>query len=57
MAPKEKEVIVAEKSQKRGRPRKTQDSSSASKVGLPRRFRAKAVESHGLTSFNSQKEA
>ncbi|MCD9637559.1 hypothetical protein HAX54_020926 [Datura stramonium] len=57
MAPKEKEVIVAEKSRKRGRLRKMEASSSALKAGLARRFRAKAVEPHGLTWFNTQKEA
>ncbi|MCD7451743.1 hypothetical protein HAX54_013341, partial [Datura stramonium] len=57
MAPKEKEVIVAEKSRKRGRLRKMEASSLAAKEGLARRFGTKAVEPHGLTWFNTQKEA
>ncbi|MCD9559511.1 hypothetical protein HAX54_017510, partial [Datura stramonium] len=56
MAPKGKEVIVDEKSQKRGRPSKTVASSSAPKAGPARRFGAKEVEPHGLTLFNTQKE-
>ncbi|MCE3051896.1 hypothetical protein HAX54_051144, partial [Datura stramonium] len=46
-----------EKSQKRGRPRKTEASSLAPKAGPARRFRAKAVEPHRLTWFNTQKES
>ncbi|MCD7467507.1 hypothetical protein HAX54_004975 [Datura stramonium] len=42
---------------KRGRPRKTEDSSLAPKAGPERRFGAKAVETHGLTWYNTQKEA
>ncbi|MCD7473020.1 hypothetical protein HAX54_014556, partial [Datura stramonium] len=57
MAPKGKEVIVAEKSLKRGRPGKTGDNSLASKAGSTRRFRAKSVEPHRLTWFNTQKES
>ncbi|MCD7464874.1 hypothetical protein HAX54_000134, partial [Datura stramonium] len=56
MASKGKEVNVAEKSQKRGRPRKTDASSSAPKAGPARRFGAKSVEPHGLAWFNTQKE-
>ncbi|MCD9638405.1 hypothetical protein HAX54_022364, partial [Datura stramonium] len=57
MAQKGKEVIVAEKSRKRGRPRKMKASSLAPKAGPIRRYGAKAVEPHGLTWFNTQKEA
>ncbi|MCE2055653.1 hypothetical protein HAX54_043098, partial [Datura stramonium] len=53
---KGKEVNVAEKSRKRGRPRKTNSSSSAPKIGPARKFGAKGVEPHGLTCFNTQKE-
>ncbi|MCE0482424.1 hypothetical protein HAX54_041205, partial [Datura stramonium] len=57
MAPKGKEVIVVEKSRKRGRPRKSKASSSAPKASPARRFEAKALELHGLTWFNTQREA
>ncbi|MCD9642268.1 hypothetical protein HAX54_028969, partial [Datura stramonium] len=57
MVSEEKEVNVAEKILKRGRPRKTNASSSAPKPGLVRRFGEKAVEPHGLTWFNTQKVA
>ncbi|MCD7458344.1 hypothetical protein HAX54_037959, partial [Datura stramonium] len=57
MTPKVKEVILAERSRKRGRPRKIEDSSLAPKAGPERRFGAKAVETHGLTWFNTKKEA
>ncbi|MCD7463163.1 hypothetical protein HAX54_050079, partial [Datura stramonium] len=57
MAPNGKEVIVAKNNRKRGRPRRMKASSSAPKVGPTRRFGAKAVESHGLTWFDTQKEA
>ncbi|MCD9641707.1 hypothetical protein HAX54_028095, partial [Datura stramonium] len=40
-----------------GRPRKMESSSSPSKEGPARIFRAKAVEPHRLTWFNTQKEA
>ncbi|MCD9646111.1 hypothetical protein HAX54_035662, partial [Datura stramonium] len=56
MAPKGK-VIADEKSRKRGRPRKTEASSLASKEGPATRFRAKVVEPHGFTWFNTKKEA
>ncbi|MCD9638631.1 hypothetical protein HAX54_022718, partial [Datura stramonium] len=49
MAPKGKEVIVAEKSRNRGRPRKMKASSSASKEGPTRRLKAKAPERCNLT--------
>ncbi|MCD9644162.1 hypothetical protein HAX54_032179 [Datura stramonium] len=55
--PKGKEVIVAEKSRMRGRPRKMEASSLAPKAGPTRRFGVKAVEPHGLTWFNTQKES
>ncbi|MCE3051347.1 hypothetical protein HAX54_049545, partial [Datura stramonium] len=57
IASKGKEVNLAEKSQKKGRPRKMDASSLAPKAGPTRRFGAKAVETHGLTWFNTQKEA
>ncbi|MCD9642564.1 hypothetical protein HAX54_029437, partial [Datura stramonium] len=56
MTSKVKEVNVAEKIRKRGRPKKTDASSSAPKAGPARRFEAKVVEPHGLTWFNTQKE-
>ncbi|MCD9560921.1 hypothetical protein HAX54_019746 [Datura stramonium] len=55
MASKGKEVNVAEKSQKRGRPRKTDGSSSAPKAGPARRLGAKEVDPHGLTLFTTQR--
>ncbi|MCE0481357.1 hypothetical protein HAX54_039039, partial [Datura stramonium] len=57
MEPKEMKMIETEKSQKRGRPRKPKDTSSASKASPARRFRAKEVELHGLTWFNTKKKA
>ncbi|MCD9645636.1 hypothetical protein HAX54_034680, partial [Datura stramonium] len=54
---KTKEVNVAKKSQKRGRIRKTDASTSAPRVGPTRIFEAREFESHGLTWFNTQKEA
>ncbi|MCD9640438.1 hypothetical protein HAX54_025742 [Datura stramonium] len=57
MTSKRKEVNVAKKIRKRGRPRKTDASFSAPKSGSTRRFGATAVEPKGLTLFNTKKEA
>ncbi|MCD9559155.1 hypothetical protein HAX54_016976 [Datura stramonium] len=57
MASKGKEVVLADPSVKRDTKGKTEASSSTSKAGPARRFGAKAVEPHGLTWFNTQKEA
>ncbi|MCD7467601.1 hypothetical protein HAX54_005128, partial [Datura stramonium] len=57
MAPKGKEVVVADQCLNRGRKGKMGASFSASKVGPSRRFRAKMVEPHGLTWYITQKEA
>ncbi|MCD9640075.1 hypothetical protein HAX54_025105, partial [Datura stramonium] len=57
MASKGKEVVIAQLSLKRLRKGPKGASSSVAKAGPARRFRAKAIEPHGLTWFNSQKEA
>ncbi|MCD9640255.1 hypothetical protein HAX54_025456 [Datura stramonium] len=57
MESKGKEVVVADPSLKRTRKGKNGASSSASKANPARRFGEKAVEPHGLTWFNTQKEA
>ncbi|MCD9638553.1 hypothetical protein HAX54_022576, partial [Datura stramonium] len=57
MKSKRKEVNVAEKSRKRGRPRKRDASSSSPKAGPARRFGTKAAEPHGITWFNTKREA
>ncbi|MCE0481817.1 hypothetical protein HAX54_039890, partial [Datura stramonium] len=49
MASKGKEADVAEESQKRGRPRKTDASSSTPKAGPARRFGARLRGILGLT--------
>ncbi|MCE3049572.1 hypothetical protein HAX54_045183, partial [Datura stramonium] len=54
---KGKEVVVEYPSLKRARKGKKEASSSTSKAGPARIFRAKVVEPHGLTWFNTQKEA
>ncbi|MCD9644630.1 hypothetical protein HAX54_033017, partial [Datura stramonium] len=57
MPSKGKEVVVTDPSLKRARKGKKGASSSTLKVGPARRFGAKAIEPHGLTWFNTQKEA
>ncbi|MCE2055153.1 hypothetical protein HAX54_042069, partial [Datura stramonium] len=51
------EVVIKDPSLKRTRKGKKGASSSTSKAGPTMRFGAKAVEDHGLTWFNTQKEA
>ncbi|MCD7447750.1 hypothetical protein HAX54_033540, partial [Datura stramonium] len=51
-----KEVVVVDPSINRARKRKMGVGSLASKAGPVRRFGAKAVEPHGITWVNTQKE-
>ncbi|MCD9646783.1 hypothetical protein HAX54_036940 [Datura stramonium] len=57
IASKGKEVVIAQPRLKRLHIGPKGASSSAVEAGSSRRFGAKAVEPHGLTWFNSQKEA
>ncbi|MCD7472918.1 hypothetical protein HAX54_014349, partial [Datura stramonium] len=57
MASKEKEVVIANPSLKSLRKGPKGSSSSAAKAGPARIFGAKVVEPHGLTWFNTKKEA
>ncbi|MCD9561197.1 hypothetical protein HAX54_020197 [Datura stramonium] len=52
-----KQVVIAQPSLKRHRKGPNGASSSIAKAGPTKRFREKVVEPHGLTWFNSQKEA
>ncbi|MCD7467201.1 hypothetical protein HAX54_004486, partial [Datura stramonium] len=53
---KKRNLVIANQSLKRLRKGLEGASSSAAKAGPARRFGAKAIEPHGLTWFNTQKD-